>query len=291
MGLLGPSWDWEQIQKKDAIMGELRKENDRVLKEQRKILNNNSNSDTTNYHDMYERMRQSYDPRTGRTLTAKNTAKIQGNLAKHNYLLSLIYTISDMYTDKISIFIFAVIIIGILFYIFPTFTFWAVIVLSAFALLSLLGDFIKVFFQTKKITKTICYKGILEELKNSNFDDIKYIGICKSKIRIMLNNNSTTDYSYSKYNFPNLDFPRQSILLGNLLKDLKIGNKYNIKVSCDYISKVNTELFSKEEQSYSEYDQFIYVYAENKKSNNISKQNKKMSNDKKKDDLKNGKTW
>jgi len=39
MGLFGASWKWEEIQKKDAIMGELRKENDRILKEQRKENN------------------------------------------------------------------------------------------------------------------------------------------------------------------------------------------------------------------------------------------------------------
>lgn len=33
MGLFGPSWTWEEIQRKDAIMSELRKENDRVLSE------------------------------------------------------------------------------------------------------------------------------------------------------------------------------------------------------------------------------------------------------------------
>lgn len=44
MGLFGYNWDWEELQKKDAIMGELRKENDRVLSEQERILYENTMS-------------------------------------------------------------------------------------------------------------------------------------------------------------------------------------------------------------------------------------------------------
>ncbi len=41
MGLFGPSWNWEEIQKKDALMGELKRENDRILNEQRKMIKKN----------------------------------------------------------------------------------------------------------------------------------------------------------------------------------------------------------------------------------------------------------
>lgn len=43
MGLFGPSWSWEEIKRKDALMGDLKKENDRILKEQRKIAHEISN--------------------------------------------------------------------------------------------------------------------------------------------------------------------------------------------------------------------------------------------------------
>ena len=49
MGLFGPSWTWEEIQRKDAIMGELRKENDRVLSELQYMNDMNSNSGEGSY--------------------------------------------------------------------------------------------------------------------------------------------------------------------------------------------------------------------------------------------------
>lgn len=52
MGLLGPSWSWDEIQKKDAIMGELKKENDRILDEQRKMIRKNIDSlEVDNYRE------------------------------------------------------------------------------------------------------------------------------------------------------------------------------------------------------------------------------------------------
>ena len=44
MGLFGPSWSWEEIQRKDAIMGDLKRENDRVLSE---LQNMNINAHNT----------------------------------------------------------------------------------------------------------------------------------------------------------------------------------------------------------------------------------------------------
>jgi len=38
VGLFGPSWTWEEIQRKNAIVHEIQKENDRVLNQQRKML-------------------------------------------------------------------------------------------------------------------------------------------------------------------------------------------------------------------------------------------------------------
>jgi len=44
MGLLGPSWTWDEIQKKDAIMNDLKRENDRILEEQRRMIRKNIDS-------------------------------------------------------------------------------------------------------------------------------------------------------------------------------------------------------------------------------------------------------
>lgn len=39
MGLFGPSWSWEEIKRKDNIINDLKKEDDRVLRETEKMLN------------------------------------------------------------------------------------------------------------------------------------------------------------------------------------------------------------------------------------------------------------
>lgn len=72
----------------------------------------------------------------------------------------------------------------------------------------------------KAIKKTECYKGILNKLQSYNINEIKYISVNRIGVKVIDKNDVSNDIVYQNYNFPELSFYKQGILLGSLLYDL-----------------------------------------------------------------------
>ena len=273
MGLFGPSWSWEEIQRKDAIMNDLRKENDRVLDRQRRendrmireISRNNRyespSFSSLDYAEMAEDTRK------------RNAARNQlgrAYLISKRYLKYLREFIGDMFWTFVGIMIF----IGLI-ALFHEVMIIAIIlsVVTLAITIQEINKFISPFKDAKAIRKTECYKKILEKVKDMNSNEIKEIVVDSSAVRITAENGKKSEFYYSAYKFPALPQEKQSIFMGCLLIDLGNNKDFNLTTP----------------------ERGGNFTAENKKIiAKIEKENKQKEKEKKKkkaQDIKAGKTW
>lgn len=277
MGLFGPNWTWEEIQRKESIMGDIRRENDRVLAEQR--AENNRIMKETNPKPLFliDRFRSEK--------TIKYHTNIRAQIASGKYLKALFTW--NKGSDYAWIFKWLCIIFilfsiaGIAFmpmdflkYVFP----YMLLIIFLYLFIKTLKYIPFLVMTSSKLNKNNCYKGILEKVKQQNLTDIKYIAINKEKVRVINKENIKKDFYYSEYNYPELNIKRQPIFLGKLLKDLNINSKFKIGISK---IKKEIDIFTIDElkeNGLGIYDYGECIIAENK---SISKQIKsKRSNNK-----------
>lgn len=285
MGLMGPSWSWDEIQKKDAIMGELKKENDRVLDKQRKEnnrvikeLNNNSSlsssasskrSDHSLTPDDYaflHEYKQKESLANSKTNSAIMASKNRLNILKFYWtgLLGDLFTLAvvlflSLITHKITILFIIFLIITLI----CTYN----LIYSVIRYILLIDD-----KQTRMLKNTDCYKQILKSIQNLNLYKIKMMEINSLFISVYDIDGKRTEYRYSTYNFPELPPLKHGILLGSLVYDLGLNKDY--KFSCEingYLKVENIKLIAKLE----------------KEKKILEKQKLKEKNNA----MKNGKTW
>lgn len=295
MGLFGPSWTWEELRKKDDIMNDLkrendrildkqRKENDRVLRKQRKLndstyQNNSNNAVSSMTSDDYYFLNQTKfmenyaksELHTGNVILGKYIGNIPSLL--ENLIGLTICVILALLCMRITwlLVIFLIIIIGVGYKTFENIRYCLIHPLK----------------ESNKMRETKCYQAILEELKHFDIENIKYITLNNKHVLVIDRDNKKTTYLYSNYNFPDLPFKKQSILLSTLIKDLQIKNiltfnvKYGYSIDNALIRGINREIFK--DTNYE-----AYFYAENKKLiSKIAREEKNKETEK----INSGETW
>lgn len=286
MGLMGPSWSWDEIQKKDAIMGELKKENDRVLDKQRKEnnrvikeLNNNSSlsssasskrSDHSLTPDDYAFLHE-YKQKESFANSKRDSAILASKNRKQN--LKLFFQQCSI--EAVGGWLFSLFLAVISRKIIILFIIFLILVLSG--IYSLISTIIKYILlvdnkETRMLKNTDCYKQILKSMQSLNLDKIKMMEINSLFISVYDIDGKRTEYRYSTYNFPELPPMKHGILLGSLVYDLGLNKDY--KFSCEingHLKVENIKLIAKLE----------------KEKKILEKQKLKEKNNA----MKNGKTW
>lgn len=249
MRLFGPSWSWEETQRKDVLMGELKKENDRVLDKQRRendrvikevnqsnkldrqqerinALNAYNNSLDKKDHEAIDRIvpearRIDWDTIRSHIIMGKPFNGVNYGYHRESqirfFLLLGIWPLS--------------VICGVVFFFHPNLFCFLVVLFGIFyikAYYRILLNIIPAYLISNKLKETHCYKGLLEKLQNTDLETAKYIGVGPSCIRIIYNHKSTINVFYSEFNFPDLPSAKWGILLVSLLKDLNLTKKYSL---------------------------------------------------------------
>lgn len=284
MGLLGPSWSWEEIQRKDSIMNDLKRENDRVLEKQRKEndrvireLGKNNSSNTSSSESYYsltpdehyelneylQKERRAHYRRDDAIVASKKRYQSIRVLIKNEFFTEVFGLLFLLFLVLISR---KILILFILF-----------LVLTIGGLYSIIKDIMKYVLliessETKKLKNTDCYKKILEEMKKMDLEKIDKIEIDSICISVHSIDKTTTIYKYSSYNFPELPFEKQGHLLGSLIYDLGLSKDFDF--SCEVNQKLtgtNTKLHNKLEKE--------------------KKQKEKQKEKERQEAINNGKSW
>lgn len=245
MGLFGPNWSWEEIQRKDAVLGDLRRENNRVLDAE---------------HQENDRLIREIEdiPRkqAGARIAQREGARFKsGRLALK--CVSCAYIILGNYAKAFSKFslkdksvkkyskggifnwVRYIFIACCALLIYGTITMglesWApmailkdIAFLITYAALIFAVRYVPSVMTAKRIENNECYKKILESCKNEN---IKKIGITSEKVRLELDDEKKVDFCFVDYGYGYLSFFNQGIFLGLLIRNL--GLKYDIFVCKD----------------------------------------------------------
>ncbi len=256
MGLFGPSWSWEEIQKKDALMGELKKENDRVLDKQRKendrvirSVNNINNSSYGNEKtiqkqkqiDALNAYNNSLDKKDHEAIDriVPEARRIDRDIIRSHIIVGKPFNgVNYGYHRDSQIRFFLLlgiwpmsVICGAVFFFHPNLFCLLVVLFGIFyikAYYRILLNIIPAYLISNKLKETDCYKGLLEKLQNIDLETAEYIGVGPSYIRIIYNHKSTINIFYSEFKFPDLPSAKWGILLANLLKDLNLTKKYSL---------------------------------------------------------------
>lgn len=233
MGLFGPSWSWEEIQKKEDLLGELQKENDRVLKEQQKMLKKYNNSDDSKptQIDFYISPK---DRARGIFYEQAFSSAAFGNILLGKKLVdfsALIKGVGIVIGSLIFMSIIALIINIFSFHvadIFCNICFTLIILL--FIIYPVLNRFISPILITKKIKATTCYKRLIEEIKI--LDNTQYVYCTSKKVCVKYKDGKEKKLLFKQFNFPDLDIKKQGVLLASLIKDLTKQDKNHFKIKC-----------------------------------------------------------
>jgi len=277
MGLFGHSWEWEEWERKEAIMGDIRRENDRILASQRSEhdrLMRDANAKPKFIIDRFRKEKNiEYHTNirsqiaTGKYIKALftwNKGSDYAWLLKWTCIVFVLFSIvglAFMPTDYLQ-------------YVFP----FMLLVIFLYLFIKTLKYIPFSIITSSKLQKNKCYKGILEQVKQEDLKQIKYIAINKEKIRIVNNENIKKDFCYSQYNYPELDIKRQPIFIGKLLKDLKINTRFKIVVS-SFQKDINIfETNELKDNGLGIYDYSKCIIAENKNNKVKTKLNKENIN-------------
>lgn len=128
------------------------------------------------------------------------------------------------------------------------------IILCAFISLIALLKIIYTFFVEPRILvdnikATSCYKKIIERIKESNLNEIKYIYSNKSKVVLCDNSNNTIDIYYKNFDFPDLSIDKQPLLIVGIINDICGSQKKNFRITNKY-RDVGLKSFDCDSESY-----------------------------------------
>lgn len=270
-------WTYDEMRRREDIMNDIRRENDRVI-------------DRLKYGDNYISREDELKYSKQRCLVKQ--ILLNAKIAKSNFWL----IVKKIYFDNILGF-------GVIFLISALIELKSIVTL-AFAILliyNIVKEVIKVIKEFKNIDyikKTECYQKILEEIKKEEINQIKTIAVSFDSVYISRDNDSSKLYEFKNYNFPRLPFEKQGYLLGSLLKDLHVSKNYSLEVNEGYSLKGITH-FQPENigdcNTFGDIYYRAYIFATN--DTLINKQRKEAEQKKKKqqkeyeEKVKSGNTW
>lgn len=302
MGLFGPNYTYDELQKKDDMLNSLKKENDRVLREQQRMLDDYNSRQ--NSKPLYDYVITNEDRAMSKLQLLEKNALNQGA-----YLLGRIINI-DLFKDILLNTLgglFMMIIISLIINIFSfdianLFVWGMVICLGFIAIKSLYNFYIKTILISKEIVNTNCYQKIIQDITRENFSDIKCLYVTNLKVGVQDINNKKLEILFSKYNFPNLDISKQGILLGLIIKELYSKDKvyYGFNSNRNGKFKIDLDLYNLADNQSVEFNKQIFdiksiIYAVNKKTLRKIKYNQKSNNKNSKKEkvnkIKKGESW